>query len=459
MPRFVPVGAPSTPSTPSSPPGGSGRFVRVNGPSQGPSPSPQAPGTSSLEGAFAAGRVGAGLAGLGGQAAGSPLLTGGSQVAGGLAGLGSGALNLSQGNTARGALGVGGGLGQVASGVGRLLPQVNETLGGGLTMGGQGLGVATGLAGLGLGLSEGGQAGERAAVQAAMQLMGSLVPGIGMVNLIGSAVETGVNALLGEGPFGPTPLPFTGRGVGNNWLSSADNAASQISAMTGLKGATALQGAIQKAETPNQLFGLALGGSQLSPHGELQFYMTGPNGETLSGGKGGVQETPAHAAYTQLVQQAAQGDPGALREFISRVKIQSGESGAAKDDYLLTDWYRRKLLSVLPETHPVRQDMVGLFEPLPANQTPDARAMAYLQAINQMEQQTQGGGGYSRDSILQALMGGAGASPNLGEGGHGTLSTLFRPANELISPAQAAQYASQFVPYRPPAQDYGWGVG
>ena len=247
---------------------------------------------------------------------------------------------------------------------------------------GQGIGTAAGIGSGAYSLAQGNE--EAGAMQIAQSLATFVAPPLAIPGVIAAAVENIVNAALGEGAYGQTPLPFTGRGVGNNWLSSADNAASQISAMTGLKGATQLQGVIQSATDPGQLLGLALAGPGLSPHGEVQFYMVGPNGETLSGGKGGVQQTPTNAAYEALVRRAAQNDPQALRDFISRVRIQSGESGAAKDDYLLTDWYRRKLVSLLPETHPVRQDVAGLFEPTPANQLPEARANAYLQAVNQM---------------------------------------------------------------------------
>src|SRR3990167_9508667 len=206
------------------------RFVRVCRPGQQPGQAPSSGGPSPLGGAFVASRIGANLLGFGGRFVGSPTLTGGSQLAGGAAGLGQGALNLSQGNTAPGALQLAGGTGQLLQGAGTLLPQANALLGGGLTTGGQALGAAGGLAGLGLGLSQGGQAGDRAAVQGAMGLAGALVPGFGLVNLIGSVVENAVNAGLGEGAFGQTPLPFANRG--SNW-SSADNAASQISAMRG----------------------------------------------------------------------------------------------------------------------------------------------------------------------------------------------------------------------------------
>ena len=344
-------------------------------------------------------------------------------------GLGSAGLNLARGNIPGGVQNLITGAGTVANlfPVGATLAGVPVSAAGGAAMGG----AAAAEAGIGLG---GGAPLPGASLAGAA---GALAIPL----VVGQAVENIVNAALGEGAFGQTPLPFTGRGVGNNWLSSADNRASQISAMTGLQGAIGRQGAIEKATDPGQLLGLALEGPGLSPHGELQFYMLGPRGETLSGGKGGVQQTPTNAAYDALVRRAAQNDPQALREFISRVRIQSGESGAARDDYVLTDWYRRKLVSLLPETHPVRRDLAGLFEATPASYLPEARAQAYLDAVNQMEQQTQGGGGYSTEGIIQQLLGGS--------VGHGRVSTLFRPESELMTPARAAELARGFVPYRP----------
>lgn len=451
LPRFIPLaqGQQTTPQR-FTPVQREERFQPVARPQQAeqqPAPSSNAPST--LGNALTASRLGSSLLGLGGRLAtpgverpagsqntpslgtSSPLV-GGSQVAGGLAGLGSGALNLAQGNTTQGALQLGGGAGQVASGVGTLAPNLNAMLGGGLTVGGQALGAGASLAGIGLGLAQGGTAGERAAVQGAMSLAGNLVPGLGAVNLIGSAVENVVNSILGEGAFGQTPLPF-GRG---NQFSSADNLASQLSQFRSLQGSNQLLAAIQGTTDPSLLLTMAAMGrtpedpaynTLLAPHGELQF--SHPQYATPE----------AFQAAVQAIQQT--GDPDLLRQFISGVNIQTGESGATKENYPLTDWYRRQLVSLLPETHPLRQDMAGLFAPTPPEYLPEQRAASYLQTINSLNQQygPSGGPQYSQADAVRGLL--------AGNVGSGTLATMFRPASELMTPERAAQLAQGVVPW------------
>ena len=341
MPRFVPLSPqPTQPPQPGAPTGGGGgRFVRVGGPGQQqPGQAPSRGGSSPLGGAFGASRFGANLLGLGGRFVGSPTLTGGSQLAGGVAGLGQGALNLSQGNTAPGALQLAGGTGQLLQGAGTLLPQANALLGGGLTTGGQALGAAGGLAGLGLGLSQGGQAGERAAVQAAQQIAGALIPGFGLVSLIGSAVENLVNFGLGEGAFGQTPLP-----LGRPGPSSAENLASQTSYMRG----QAIPGRVTEAlgNMPDLQSALRLIGSRVSPYGEYQVGSAGlPGyvGENTGGSIPGWDE-----AFQDVL---TLNDPQKVANFIANLWVQTGESGVARYSPAETFKVRSAILEKLPQT-------------------------------------------------------------------------------------------------------------
>lgn len=197
--------------------------------------------------------------------------------------------------------------------------------------------------------------------------IGSLVnPAFGAVYSGSQLVGTLMNAITGQGIFGPTPLPFTERGL--NW-SAAENAASQVSKMTGIKGAERLLEVIKQTNDPTMLLHLAAlgrdpsaeGNTRLAPHGEIQFFHPGyPQPEQFQAVVRRIMET---------------GDQNLLRDFISGVSIQTGESGATKHDFALTDWYRRQLVSLLPASSSLRQDMTGLFAPVP---------QSYLGPLQQM---------------------------------------------------------------------------
>lgn len=247
----------------------------------------------------------------------------------------SGITNLARGNTIPGALQTAGGLTSLGGTAG-LIPSgvagpASAALGLGsgaydLVKGGSGQELAMGMAGL--------ANPAFSSIYSASQLMGMMM-----------------NAAAGQGMFGQTPLPIAERGRG---FSSAENAPSQISKMRGIQGAQYLQQEIEQTNNPMSLLNLASMGGNANwsslPTGEIQFTH---------------KDTPTPAAYSQLWQAAQTGEPNALRKFISGVSIQTGEGGATKENYALTDWYRRQLVSSIPETHPLRRDLTGLFEPTP----------------------------------------------------------------------------------------------
>ena len=338
-PRFTQV-------PPQQPPALGGRFTPVTRPTSGTGltsqPDPLRAGLGVAKGVNS-------LFGLGSNIAGSPRFTAVSQGLGGGLGLAQGGMNLARGNTVQGALQVAGGAASLG-GAARVIPSkiagpVSAALGIGsgvydLVRGGSGQELAMGLASL------------------ANPAFSTIYSGS---QLAGMAMD----ALAGQGIFGQTPLPIAERGRG---FSSAENAASQISKMRGIQAAKELQRFIEQPNSPNNLFSLAQMGSNPNwsslPTGEIQFTH---------------KNTPTPAAYGQLMQAVQSGDPNALRDFISGVSIQTGESGATKADYPLTDWYRRQFVSSLPGNHPLRQNMTGLFEPTPQSYLEPHQ---YLASIN-----------------------------------------------------------------------------
>ena len=265
-------------------------------------------------------------------------------VAGGLQ-TAAGVADLFGGRTVPGALRTAGGLTSLAGTAGaipsRIAGPVSAALGIGsgiydITQGGSGQDLAMGVASL-------------------------ANPAFGTIYAGSQLAGTVMDALTGNrGPFAPTPLPVVERGL--NW-SAAENASSQISKLRGVQTARSLQSAIEQATDPVSLYGIAaMGGNpnwSALPTGELQFTH---------------RDTPTPEAYRQLYT-AARTNPEALRRFISGVSIQTGEGGATTENYPLTDWYRRQLVSLLPASSPLRQDMTGLFAPVP---------QSYLAPLQQM---------------------------------------------------------------------------
>ena len=364
-----------------------------------------------------------------GMTAGQTPFGAGAGALGGALSLASGFEELSRGRTMPGLLNLGagaGGLLRAAPTFAKLAPEAAQALGltssaaSALGTAGKWTGGLTSLAGLGYGLAQGTQAGDRMAFDSAMNLMAVAYPPLGIPAFVGKAVETIVNAGLGEGAFGKTPLPF-GRG---NRFSSADNLASQLSKFISLQGENAVLDFVQKAEDPVKLLALALGGAKLAPHGEIQF-------SHPVFGFGGDWRTPASPSWERVIRDiVARDDADLLRQFIAGVQVRSGETGIAEPNYLLTDWYRRKLVSLLPESSPLRKNMDGLFEPLPENEKPGARLEAYLQAAKQ--QMDQGVPGYTPEKILQDLLTGSGAGTGDYPPGHRRISLLFRQPSELV---------------------------
>ena len=292
---------------------------------------------------------------------------------GGLAGTAGGAYALSQGNL-RGAQGLVGSLGSLAN-----LAPATWTLGG-VPLSASGAASQAALAGGAelMGAGTGAGAASMGAGTYGASLGGAL-GSLAIPMLVGSVVENLVNFGLGEGAYGQTKLPF-GRG---NRFSSADNLASQTSRYVGYQLEGSVLGAIKEATNPVQLLELAGQGANLAPHGEAQIYHP-----TL--GWSGDWDDPASPAFMQALQTMIQtGDPDLLRDFIGGVTIKTGEGGATSDNWLLTDWYRRKLVSLLPESHPVRQDPTGLFQDVPERYQPEAWVRAEVDRAQTAKRQTE----------------------------------------------------------------------
>jgi len=172
---------------------------------------------------------------------------------------------------------------------------------------------------------------------------------VGAVLSIGLAIDS-IARMLDAQNQGPP--------IGENWNDYK-------SILTGYVLEDKLPETFSKATNPLQLLGLALAGPALAPHGEVQISHS-------TWGSGGDYDTPVSPQLAEnLSKIAATGDPGLLREFIRGVSIQTGATGSAQDNWLMTDTYRRTLVSLLPASHPVRQAAEAgtndLFEPTPAN--------------------------------------------------------------------------------------------
>ena len=146
-------------------------------------------------------------------------------------------------------------------------------------------------------------------------------------------------------------------------------------------------------------------------------------------GFGGDWDDPPSPTFRATLERiASTGDPVLLRQYLSGISIQSGETGVVPHNYLLTDWYRRTFIKLLPLDHPVRQNLAGLFEPTPTQYLPAARAAAWLGAIESLNQQY-GRIEYDRESAIRGLVN--------GNVGHTVLNLTFRPAWEVITREQA----------------------
>src|SRR4029077_4104615 len=92
-------------------------------------------------------------------------------------------------------------------------------------------------------------------------------------------------------------------------------------------------------------------------------------------GSGGTYDRPTSQQMTDNVTQiAATGDPDLLREFIQGVMVKVGATGQGETDWALTDLYRRSLVNLLPENHPIRLEAqsnpTALFGADPRGMTP-----------------------------------------------------------------------------------------
>ena len=131
--------------------------------------------------------------------------------------------------------------------------------------------------------------------------------------------------------------------VGGNWNDYK-------SILTGYTLEDQLPETFSRATNPLQLLGFALAGPALAPNGEVQIAHS-------TWGSGGDFDTPVSPQLAEnLSKIAATGDPDLLREYIRGVSIRTGSSGTTQDNWLMTDTYRRTLVSLLPASHPVRQE-------------------------------------------------------------------------------------------------------
>ena len=367
MPRFVPVASPN-PSAPMAqgrgrftPVTGGQRFTPVSQPMQpGSSPPLGTPLSNQLLGGIGAAK---GAIGLGQVLTGQSPITTGAQT--GLGALKTGVL-ASQGQAVPATLAgigtVGSGM-QLASQLGGLSPTLGK-LGGGI---GAAAGIGSGI----YDLTQGGSGQDLAFGMASLAN-----PAFGLVAGGSQLAGMAMDALVGAGRFGQTPLPFAERGL--NW-SSAENAASQTSKMRAIKKAEALQGMIAGATDPRSL--LAMAGMNADPFGEVQFAHP----------QLGNQE----ALRPVLQQIAATNDPALLRQFLGGVQIQTGEGGTAAPNFALTDWYRRQLASLSPG---LQGNMAGLFEPVPEAYLTPLREMAAI-PLERLPQGWQLDRGYSPEDL------------------------------------------------------------
>jgi len=148
------------------------------------------------------------------------------------------------------------------------------------------------------------------------------------------------------------------------------------------------------------------------------------------------------------------------------VTIKTGSSGTTQDNWLMTDTYRRTLVSLLPASHPVRQEVEAgtsdLFGPTPANYTATGGIEQFIAS------ERTGVGSYTTyqqpamatADMIQRLQ--AGETPvwlqpaRDGTGEHPyrnwSPSPLFRQPGELeLSPEQRAQYIAVLQSMLPPA--------
>lgn len=268
---------------------------------------------------------------------------------GALTGLAGAGLGFAQGDIRSGIQGTISGL----SGLAALAP-AGATIGGVSIASGAGGLAGTGLgAGLLGGAAAGGAAGGAAAGGAAAgsaaagagAAAGASIAGalgaIGIAFAVGYAVENIVNAALGEGAYGKTPLPFGRNKDASQRFSSADNLASQKSKFAGMQLGNQLQGKIESAPLDKDWFlGLMSSAQSLAPNGEVQM--------ENKYGFGGDWDDPQSPEYGAAIQRAIAGDPDTLRDIIGTTNIKTGETGVVGLNPDLTETFRTKMLYSLP---------------------------------------------------------------------------------------------------------------
>jgi hypothetical protein len=256
---------------------------------------------------------------------------------GGLAGAG---LAFANGDVRGGVQGTIGGLASAAN-----LAPVGATLGGvpiASTAGGvAGTGLGAGVAAGAEGTTAAGSAAAGGATAAAGASIAGALGAIGLVYAAGFAVQNIVNAILGEGEYGKSPLPFGRSQNASLRFSAADNMASQKSKFAGMMGSNQVSGAIQSSpKDPNWLLGFMNNAGGLSQHGEVQI--------ANKFGQGGDWRTEKSPEYAAAIQRAQAGDIPTIRDIIKTTQIQTGETGATNVDPKATESFRAKLLYSYP---------------------------------------------------------------------------------------------------------------
>ena len=292
-------------------------------------------------------------------------------------------------------------------------------------------------------------------------VVGLAFPAIGILWSIGSTIDT-IARILDR----PTPP------AGENWNDYK-------SMVTSYMLEDKLPETFGQATNPLQLLGFALAGSALAPHGEIQI---GHN----TWGSGGDYDTPVAPDLVSNVEKiASTGDPALLREYIQGVIIKTGPTGGAQDNWLLTDTYKRALVSLLPASHPVRQEAeanpANFFGPTPANHSATGGIDQFIQRVDSYSLGMVYPGDPSvRDVYLMIDSLRAGETPMWYPDRAGQLegqdpyqfarpSPLFRQPGELeLSPEQRAHYISKLQALVAPSEyrtslmagggDYGFGA-
>lgn len=308
------------------------------------------------------------------------------------------------------------------------------------------VGGITSLAMLGEGLANRNRSiqGDRDLVKSGINAAAGLAPSLATTLGASAATTAGLGALggvLSAGILTDSIIRMFQRpSVPEGWA----NMSQYRSQKTGRDLAEQFPALIESAQDPLELLGLSAAGAALSPHGELKFVHN-------TWGQGGDYLSPANPTLVKNLEQiATTGDPALLKEFLGGIRVVHGETGAPIDDYYLTDLYKRSLVSMLPENHPVRieatQNPDAVFGATPREYT----QAGFLESLPQTDWQT------VRDPAMFDYISRLGRNEDLPMRG---VSPLFRdPSVNTATDAQRAaayDYLMTQVPMAPVLNDEG----